>query len=150
MASLTSKHLSAQATFTNNLANLFHMHQFVRRAAIDAGYSNVPLGDIELAVVEACANVVKHAYRSTPPDQGRIDISVTAQPDRFEVCVTDWGEPFEPPQGRVPRPDIERMVIEGQRGGMGIFFMQSLMDEVTWDIQPGQQNQVRMVKRASA
>jgi serine/threonine-protein kinase RsbW len=150
MASLTSKQLSAQATFTNNLSNLFHMHQFVRRVAIDAGFTNVPLGDIELAVVEACANVVKHAYRNTAPDQAKIDISVLAQADRFEVCLTDWGEPFDPPKGKVPRPDIERMAIEGQRGGMGIFFMQSLMDEVTWDIRPGEQNQVRMTKRTSA
>lgn len=147
MASLTSKHLKAHATFTNNLANLFHMHQFVRRAAIDAGFSNVPLGDIELATVEACANVVKHAYRNVPPDQGRIEISVHVDAQRFEVCLTDWGEPFDPPVGRVPRPDIERMVLEGRRGGMGIFFMQSLMDEVVWEIRPGEQNQVRMTKR---
>lgn len=147
MASPTTRSLTAQATFTNNLANLFHMHQFVRRAAIAAGFSNVALGDIELAVVEACANVVKHAYRRTPPDQGKLVIDVTVQGDRFEVCITDWGEPFTPPTGRVPRPDVERMVIEGQRGGMGIFFMQSLMDEVTWEIRPGEQNRVRMVKR---
>lgn len=150
MASLTTRQLRAQATFSNNLSHLYHMHQFVRRAAIDAGFTNVPLGDIELAVVEACANVVKHAYRDTPPDQGRIDISVTAQGDRLEICLTDWGAPFEPPCGRVPRPDVEKMVAEGQRGGMGIFFMQSLMDEVTWDIRPGEQNQVRLTKRFSA
>ncbi len=150
MASLTSPNLSAQATFTNNISHLFHMHQFVRRAAIDAGFANIPLGDIELAVVEACANVVKHAYRNTSPDQGRIEIAVTAQGDRFEVCFTDWGEPFEPPKGRVPRPDVALMVSEGQRGGMGIFLMQSLMDEVSWDIRPGNQNQLRMTKRFSA
>lgn len=147
MASLTIKPLSAIASFTNNLANLFHMHQFVRRAAIEAGFSNVPLGDIELAVVEACANVVKHAYRQTPPDQGQIEITVTAQADQLEICLTDWGEPFDPPKGPVPRPDVERMVIEGQRGGMGIFFMQSLMDEISWEIRPGEQNRLRMIKR---
>lgn len=146
MASLTSKQICAQATFTNNLSQLFTMHQFVRRAAIDAGFSNVPLGDIELAIVEACANVVKHAYRNTAPDAGRIEINVTANPERLEVSLTDWGEPFDPPKGRVPRPDVEQMAREGQRGGMGIFFMQSLMDEVSWDIRPGERNHLRMTK----
>lgn len=133
--------------FRNNLRELGAMHGFVREAAIQAGFSNEALGDIELAVVEACANVIKHAYRRVPVGSACFEIQVQVAFGALEIVITDWGDPFDPPRSLLPRPDAERMAAEGRRGGMGIFFMQQLMDEVAWDIRPGQCNRLRMVKK---
>lgn len=147
MISVSSRPIDAQASFTNALKNIYGMHQFVRQIAIEAGFSNVALGDIELAVVEACANIVKHAYRGVPEDTAKIDIHVNYDWGTLAVTITDWGAPFEPPMQRLVAPNVEVMVAEQRRGGMGIFFMQQMMDEVAWDIRPGLWNRVRLVKR---
>lgn len=147
MVSVSSRPLDAQAAFTNNLAHLFDMHQFVRHVAIEAGYSNSVLGDLELAVVEACANVIKHAYRDFPEDSAPIEIQVQYDWGELAITITDWGRAFDPPATPVAPPNPERMIAEQQRGGMGIFFMQQLMDEVAWDIRPGVCNRVRLVKK---
>lgn len=147
MISVQSGRIDAQSVFTNRLQNIYGMHQFVRQAAIDAGFSNVALGDIELAVVEACANVIKHAYRDVPEDTAPIEVHVQFDWGELAITLTDWGRPFQPPAGRVTLPSPERMIAEARRGGMGIFFMQQMMDEVAWDIRPGSCNRVRMVKK---
>jgi serine/threonine-protein kinase RsbW len=147
MISVSSRPIDAQASFTNALKNIYAMHQFVRQIAIEAGFSNVALGDIELAVVEACANIIKHAYRGVPEDTAKIDIHVTHDWGMLAITVTDWGAPFEPPTQRLAAPDVDVMVVEKRRGGMGIFFMQQMMDEVAWDIRPGVWNRVRLIKR---
>lgn len=147
MISVSSGRKDAQASFTNRLQNIYGMHQFVRQAAIEAGFSNVALGDIELAVVEACANIIKHAYREVAEDTAPIELHVDFDWGQLTITLTDWGQPFAPPAGKVAAPDVDRMVSEQRRGGMGIFFMQQMMDEVAWDIRPGVCNRVRMIKK---
>lgn len=137
----------ANATFKNDLQQIYAMHMFVREVAIAAGFSNVALGDIELAVVEACANVIKHAYRDVPENTANIELAVTYDWGALAITLTDWGKPFHPPTSKVPAPDIEHMTREKKRGGMGLFFIQQMMDEVAWDIRPSVWNRVRMVKR---
>ena len=139
--------IATHATFSNDLQQIYAMHMFVREVAIAAGFSNVALGDIELAVVEACANVIKHAYRKAPKNTARIDLSVTYDWGALTLTITDWGEPFVPPASPLPAPDVAGMVKDKKWGGMGLFFIQQLMDEVAWDIRPGVWNRLKMVKR---
>jgi anti-sigma regulatory factor (Ser/Thr protein kinase) len=55
------------------------------------------LADIKLAVSEACANVVVHAYAGTGP--GFMDLQVSTQDHHLEVIVRDHG------RGMTPRAD---------------------------------------------
>jgi anti-sigma regulatory factor (Ser/Thr protein kinase) len=55
------------------------------------------LADIKLAVSEACANVVVHAY--APPGPGFMDLEVTALDEHLAVIVRDHG------RGMTPRAD---------------------------------------------
>ena len=147
MISYQLQPIEAQAAFTNDLNQIYAMHQVVRRLAIEAGFTNTALGNIELAVVEACANIIKHAYRQVPTGTAPIAIHVMCDFGALAITVTDWGAPFDAPTGRIPAPDPDRMVAEGRRGGMGLFFIQQMMDEVAWDLRPGECNRVRLVKR---
>ena len=52
------------------------------------------LGDLKLALTEACTNSVRHAYAD---GQGSVEILYELHPDRLVVEVTDDGEGFEPP-----------------------------------------------------
>src|SRR3954467_9795637 len=51
------------------------------------------LGDLKLALTEACSNSVRHAYANA---DGCVEIVYRLHPDRLEVIVADDGEGFDP------------------------------------------------------
>src|SRR3954453_20800382 len=52
------------------------------------------VGDLKLALTEACTNSVRHAYEG---GAGTVEILYELHPDRLVVEVTDAGEGFELP-----------------------------------------------------
>ena len=115
----------------------------VSRVAKGAGFGEEDVNKIELAVDEACANVVKHAYR---PDESErpISIDIIVDAKSLTVIVADRGKGFN--LARVKTPDLAKYIKQGIAGGLGIHLMKSLMDEVDFEIKPGVGNQVRLVK----
>jgi serine/threonine-protein kinase RsbW len=100
------------------------------------------LADLKLAVTEACANAVKHAY----PDavDGEVRIRVQLSSDALTVEVADNGRGI---QG----DDIEAWDAEQMREeGMGLAIIRAVVDELEIDSTPGQGTVVRFVKRLSA
>ncbi len=97
---------------------------------------------ITLAIDEAVTNIIKHAYEDRRNDAIRITVDVN--PKRFEVVIYDTGCSFNPKD--VKTPDIQQFVREGRRGGLGVFLMRKIMDEVEYVFQEGVKNELRMVK----
>jgi len=122
--------------------NLEIIREFVSKIARNAGFSEEDVGKIQLAVDEACTNVVKHAYDGDT--QKPIDVAVRLDYDRLTIVVTDEGKGFDPKAVEIS--DIAEYLAELRVGGLGIYLIRSLMDEVEYSIQPGVRNQVRMVK----
>src|SRR5689334_10842909 len=75
------------------------------------------LGDLKLALTEACTNSVRHAYGD---DAGLVEILYELHPDRLVVEVTDSGEGFERPAGE--RSDSDELA----EGGLGIAIIEAL------------------------
>jgi anti-sigma regulatory factor (Ser/Thr protein kinase) len=71
------------------------IRQAVRTAARAQGIAEPQLGDIGLAVTEACANVVTHAYRDAPR-AGPLTVEAYRERRDFVVTVTDWGPGISP------------------------------------------------------
>jgi serine/threonine-protein kinase RsbW len=85
------------------------------------GFPPEVLGDLKLALTEACTNSVRHAYAD---GTGTVEILYELYPDRLEVVVADEGEGFTPtPQ----RPDE---TAELNEGGLGIAIIEALSDEL--------------------
>jgi serine/threonine-protein kinase RsbW len=80
------------------------------------------LGDLKLALTEACTNSVRHAYSS---GEGMVEILYELHPDRLVVEVTDQGEGFDPPA--FPATPLEDEELS--EGGLGIAIIQALSDE---------------------
>jgi serine/threonine-protein kinase RsbW len=78
------------------------------------------LGDLKLAVTEACSNSVRHGYRDG--SQGTVDISYELQPDRLVVEVEDDGPGFDPNR---PGASAEELA----EGGLGIAIIRAVCDE---------------------
>ena len=101
----------------------------------------LPLGldeeqDVLVAVGEALANAIRHGCGCDP--EMRISIRCVAGPSRLAVDVTDHGPGFDP--GIVKNPSPQRL----SEGGMGIYMMRQIMDEVSFCFDGG--TTVRLVK----
>ena len=100
-------------------------------------------GLIALAVDEAVANIMEHAY---PPgsDGGKISVILDASAQRFEVLIRDSGLSFDPRD--VPEVDMQEHVKAGKKGGLGIFLMRRIMDEINYTFKQGVHNELQMIK----
>ncbi len=81
--------------------------------------SEEALGDLKLAVTEACTNSVRHGYAG---GEGTVDIVYELQPDRLVVEVADDGPGFD---AAGDRPNDENLA----EGGLGIAIIRAVSDE---------------------
>ena len=125
--------------------NLSAVRDFIASSARSAGILEADVENIMLAVDEACSNIIKHAYKSDP--DGEIKIKVDYTDDKFIVTVQDEGLSFEP--DRVPEPDLQKYYRQRKVGGLGMYLMKSLMDEVEYISVPGKYNRVLLTKNIS-
>jgi serine/threonine-protein kinase RsbW len=96
-------------------------------AAHEAGFSEQDACRIELAVDEACANVIDHAYRHAA---GRIWLSVhVTGPQSLMVTISDTGMAFDPDLTTRPAPNTENPTA----GGLGMHIIRAVMDEVRFE-----------------
>ncbi|MBN2030655.1 ATP-binding protein [bacterium] len=118
------------------------IRDFVASVAKKVGFDGDEVNKIELAVDEACTNVIEHAYQYDV--KKNIDIAIKIDYNRFTVVVTDRGKGFN--MQDVELPDMKSYLAEIRVGGLGIYLMKQLMDEVDYHSEPGVKNEVRMVK----
>ena len=84
--------------------------------------SEETLGDLKLAVTEACSNSVRHAYRDGR--EGAVQVSYELHPDRLVVEVCDEGEGFNVGRGE----SLDDGLLS--EGGLGIAIIRELADEL--------------------
>jgi serine/threonine-protein kinase RsbW len=123
--------------------NLALIRDFVSRIAGQAGLNDVEVGQLELAVDEACANVIEHAYGDDKTKQ--VMIRAVFDEETLRIHVIDTGEGFDPTQ--VQQQDLKDLIAKRKTGGLGMRLIKTLMDEVHYEIEPGKKNELRMVKK---
>ena len=99
------------------------------------------LGDLKLAVTEACSNSVRHAYREGR--EGLVEVVYELHADRLVVEVSDEGEGFTLSEDDPERGDDGAL----PEGGLGIAIIRELADEL--ELGPGdggQGSRLRFVK----
>lgn len=79
---------------------------------------------LNLVLTEATVNAIKHATDHNPKDTVRILINLSN--DLLNIKVYDHGQGFD--LDTVPIPDFDHP----EESGMGIFFIRSMMDSVTY------------------
>lgn len=126
-----------------DLGDLATVREFVARIGTDLGLDAGAIYDLQLAVDEACANVIKHGYGG---QAGRIDVTVEPVEEGVQVVVRDWGGAFDPHV--VPAPDVKAPLEERRLGGLGLFLMRKVMDDVSFTFDAERGNTLRMVKRS--
>ncbi|KXZ40771.1 serine/threonine-protein kinase RsbW [Alkalithermobacter thermoalcaliphilus JW-YL-7 = DSM 7308] len=106
----------------------------VSAIACRMGFDIEQIEDIKVAVAEACTNVIKHSHSID------FEIKFKIYKDKLEINVTDKGKGYNILS--VKDTNIEEM----KESGLGIFIIQTLMDEVYIDSKIGDGTSVKMIK----
>ncbi|MFW5941259.1 MAG: ATP-binding protein [Chloroflexota bacterium] len=125
--------------------------EFVADGAQRAGFDKDAVFQVQLACDEACTNIIEHTYQEE--DAGDITISWEIKRGVFVVTIRDDGERFDPgdiPPAPIPPTPIttgEDEDFDIKVGGLGVYFMRSLMDKVDFSFKEGNGNILRMEKQ---
>ena len=101
-------------------------------SALQWGLAGEALFAVELATEEAVVNVFKYAY---PHGGGKVRLRCMEDGDRFVIEVTDWGVPFD--ATTMPDPDVTIPIDERPVGGLGIYLIKQITDEIRYTREDG-------------
>ncbi|MCT6925496.1 MULTISPECIES: anti-sigma B factor RsbW [Bacillales] len=98
--------------------------------ALRLGFSYEEIEDLKIATGEAVTNVVHHAYHDA--EEGEIVIGCALFNDKIEIMVADYGNSFnfEEIKSKIGPYNENEKVSMLREGGLGLYLMEALMDEV--------------------
>jgi serine/threonine-protein kinase RsbW len=130
-----------ELTIGLNIAEILAVSDRLEEALQANGFSAEEILDTQLAVEEAITNVIVHGYQK--PGEA-IVVSCQISRNRVEVQVADTAPRFDPLS--VPEPELGGNVEDRRIGGLGVYLIRQIMDEVSYHYKNGR-NCLVMIKR---
>ena len=138
---------SFERTFSMNVPssteNLALIRDFVSGIGAQVGFDENEAARLSLAVDEACANVIEHAYQLESTHEVTVRVVVDDEAIKFEIV--DTGRGFDPSQAG--ELQVEELIRQRKSGGLGLRLIRTIMDDVQYRIVPGEKNELKMVKK---
>lgn len=137
--------LRRELTIPNETKHLATVRQAVMEVLELTPFDTKTKNKIVVAVDEALANVVEHAYQG---GQGLIELVFAIEGGRkLLVMIRDNGVRFDPGDtGLKDSIDIQKHIKLGLKGGLGLFLMRQIMDEVQYRHETPWTNELVMIK----
>ena len=122
----------------SNSENLKPLREKIRSFLKKTGLPVKTQEEILVAICEGCTNSMRHAYLGKPGNE----IRVTAQDREGEVVlkIRDYGKKID--LSKVKTPELPSQ----KPGGLGIYFMKTIMDELQYNTTHPQGNELILVK----
>lgn len=130
-------------TFPASFDFLDEIREFVAQTAREGGFNEKEIYSLQLAADEAASNIIEHAYEGV--SDADFDVSCDMRGDTLTITMRDTGRPFNP--SNVRQPNLKADLSERQIGGLGLYLMRKLMDEVHYISNPKTGNLLTMTKR---
>lgn len=129
-------------SFPGRYESLAKISKFIRSAAQKAGLGDFAVYSVEMAVDEACSNIIEHAYEGE--DRGKISCTCKVNPDGLTIVLKDTGRPFNPEV--VTMPDLNASLEDRDAHGLGLVFIYKWMDRVEFKTMPDDGNELTLFK----
>ena len=120
--------MEKEIRISNQLNEIAGLAIFIEELGEELSISAETTMNINLALEEAIANIIMYAY--PPQEQHDIILKVTVTENQLIFLLTDNGLSFDPTQ--VEEVDISLSIEERPIGGLGIFLIRSIMNEVSY------------------
>jgi len=129
-------------TFPAKFEYLDEIRDFVAEIAREGGFTDKEIYSLQLAADEAASNIIEHSYEGV--SDAFLDITCAMQGDTIVIIMRDEGTSFDP--SKVKQPNLKAKLSERQIGGLGVYLMRKLMDDVRYE-SVGKTNTLTMIKR---
>lgn len=117
-----------EITLPARIQYLNRLITFVSGYAREKGFSEKRTKEIELVTEETLVNIFKYAY---PDETGEVEVSCRLEKNAgFRVKISDNGVPFD--IRTIPKPDLNADISDRKIGGLGIFLIRQLADDVCY------------------
>ena len=135
------KVLKEQWKFPADVDHLGEMRDTISRFGRKYGVSEKVLNAFKLAIDEAGTNIIRHAYRDW---EGDITLRMIIRDRTVTVSLIDQGHSFD--MRNVQDPDLQRYVDIGKKGGLGIFIIRRVIDDIEYR-KTEEGNELRLTKK---
>lgn len=115
--------------FPGEFSSLAAISDFVVENAKTVGLDEKATYAVQLAVDEACSNIIEHAYGGE--GIGDIELTINITDTGLEIILKDKGEAFDP--NDIPDLDVGLPLDQMGERGAGVYLMYKLMDEVFFE-----------------
>lgn len=129
----------------NEIAELAKLAEGLEAFGRAHGIPDRTIQELNLALDELVTNTITHGF--TSPGDHRLELEVVCDGSGIDVTLSDDGDPFNPFDA--PDPDLEASLEERPIGGLGVFLVKQLMDEMRYAYEDGR-NRVRLRKNLPA
>ena len=109
------------------LENLERLIQSISHCAREQGFDRKRISEIELAAEESLVNIINYSYPERP---GEVEVTCQADGPSLIIEMIDTGIPFDVTS--LPDPDITADIDDRKIGGLGVFLLKKVMDEVNY------------------
>ncbi len=114
-------------TLPAKLGNLEGWLKSVSDCAESQGFDRKRMREIEVATEEALVNICNHSY---PEEPGDAEVVCELDGNRFIIEIIDSGTPFDITS--LPDPDVTADIDKRKIGGLGVFLLKKMVDEVRY------------------
>ncbi len=127
---------NTEFVFSGEFKNLEKIRKLIKLHALNSGFSDDDSDKLALAVDEACTNLIRYSFNFD--DKQKIKIIILKDDKYFIIQIFDLGKPFNLLE--VPKPNMKEYLLSYKKGGLGIYLIRSVMDEIDYipsnDINP--------------
>ena len=120
--------MEKEIRISNHLNEIVVLASFIEELGEELSLPAETVMNINLALEEAVANIIM--YADPPKEQHIILLKVTSTEKQLIFLLTDKGASFDPTQ--VEEVDITLPIEERPIGGLGIFLIRSIMNEISY------------------
>lgn len=120
--------MKKQLTIHNRIEELTQVATFVEELCEEMKLGAEWVFNLNLVLEEAVTNVIMYAYPEG--EDHEIWLTATTQDGMLSLVLQDEGKPFDPTE--VPDADVTLSAEERPIGGLGIFLIRQIMDEVNY------------------
>ncbi len=118
--------------------------RFIDESARSAGFDEKESYACQLAVTEACENIILHGYQGANGE--KITVKIKTRPGDLMIKIIDQAPPFNPAE---PLPEKTASPDDPPIGGLGLVILNKVMDEVEYKrTQSGNTLRLRKTKKS--
>ncbi|TFH01383.1 MAG: HAMP domain-containing protein [Calditrichales bacterium] len=131
-----------EITIPAQMSYMGQVRDYIEHIGSKYKYSDKIINSYKLVIEEACTNIIRHGYRDIKG--GEISLKAIIRQQSLTIVIIDQGISYDPRQAQTP--DLEKYIQIGKKGGLGIFMMRKLMDDVQYNI-TSRGNELRLTKQ---